>query len=153
MPQHTAFHIAVAGRESRTEYSCTASVAPGRSSVAQRPQLGVGVGEVADQVRGEDAVERAVDAGVGEALDAGCARTGPMAGHGLACASSSIPAEASTATISACGATLSNAAVDAPVPQPASSSRSPRPCVGQPHRCAEFAGGAWYPGFAPTSRS
>ncbi len=58
-----------ATRESRTEYSCTASVAPGRSSVRNAAQLGVRVGEVAQQVGGEDAVERAVDAGVGEVLD------------------------------------------------------------------------------------
>ena len=49
----------------------------GRQQVAQRPQLGVGVGEVADQVGGQDPVERADDAVFGEALHRACARTGP----------------------------------------------------------------------------
>ncbi len=56
-----------------------------------------------------------------------------VAGQRFAAASASMPDDASTATISACGATDSSAAVDAPVPQPASSRRSPWPLVGKPH--------------------
>ena len=59
-------------------------------------------------------------------------------GQDLAAACSSIPAEASTATIWACGAASSSAAVEAPVPQPASSSRSPRPPLGMRIRRAEI---------------
>jgi hypothetical protein len=59
-------------------------------------------------------------------------------GQVLAVASASIPAEPSTATISASGATDSSAAVDSPVPQPASSRRSPAPLRGNPIRCAEI---------------
>ena len=58
-------------------------------------------------------------------------------GHGLAAACANIPAEASTATISAFGAAARRAAVDAPVPQPASSSRNPSPWSGIPMRSAE----------------
>ena len=43
----------------------------GRQQVAQRPQLGVGIGQIADQIRGQDPVERAGDAVLGEAFD-GC---------------------------------------------------------------------------------
>lgn len=65
------------------------------------------------------------------------------AGHGLVRARSSIPAEASTATISARGATPSSAAVEAPVPQPASSSRSPAPSRGSRIRAAEARRWSW----------
>ena len=95
-----------------------------RSELAQ---LRIGVLEVAQQVGGEDAVERSRRRPHPRCPRCGCARTGRIAGQRLAAASANMPDDASTATISACGATESNAAVDAPVPQPASSSRSPLP--------------------------
>lgn len=53
-----------------------------------------------------------------------------VAGQSFARAASSMPRDASTATMSASGATASRAAVEAPVPQPASSNRKPLPRVG-----------------------
>ena len=59
-------------------------------------------------------------------------------GHCLALAWASMPADPSTATISACGATASSAAVEAPVPHPASSNRSPCPWCCNLMRCADM---------------
>jgi hypothetical protein len=39
---HTAFHVAVARRESPTECSCTASRAPGRNKPAKRRSVSLG---------------------------------------------------------------------------------------------------------------
>ena len=59
------------GRESRTEYSCTASVAPGASRLRRARSWVSRIGEIADQIGGQDAVERADDAAVGEVFDGG----------------------------------------------------------------------------------
>ena len=59
-------------------------------------------------------------------------------GQVLAAAWRSMPSDASTATISASGAAASSAAVDAPVPQPASSNRIPRPRFGIRMRRADI---------------
>ena len=73
-----------------------------------------------------------VDRGAREAADpAACARAADLL-------FASIPDDASTATISACGATESSAAVDAPVPQPASRSRRPLPPLTSRIRSADI---------------
>ena len=66
-----------------------------------------------------------------------------VSGQLLARAAFSISTDASTAMISASGATSSSAAVDAPVPQPRSSRRRPRPPSGRPMRWAESRRWSW----------
>ena len=141
MPQHTAFQIRAARCESRTEY---------RARPALRPAA-AGRGSASAAHRGR--------AGCARDTQQGCRRTGRRrrgrrglrcgactkltdGGHDLSCASRNMPSDASTATISASGAAASSAAVDAPVPQPASSRRSPAPRSGNSHAAAQtFAGG------------
>ena len=57
--QQTAVHTARLRTESRTEYSCRASGAPGPQQVVELAQRGVRLGQVAHQVGGQDPVERA----------------------------------------------------------------------------------------------
>ena len=63
----------------------------------------------------------------------------------------SISADASTAVTCEPGNASSNAAVEAPVPHPRSSSRNPLPF--NPIRFADNRRCSWYPGLAPTSLS
>ena len=98
--------------------------------------------EVAQQVGGEDAVVGAGDPRRRELVDVAVhephARRPRLAPRGA-----SISVDASTAVISASGATSSSACVDAPVPQPRSSSRSPAPRSRRPIRRAVIRRCSW----------
>ena len=59
--QHTAVHTPRAWAESATEYSCTAIGAPGARWSTSTATPGVAVGQVAHEVGGEQAVERALE--------------------------------------------------------------------------------------------
>ena len=90
---HTAFHTAFASRESRTEYSCTASVAPGRNSLRKDRNWASGPrGCGSGMRRGCRRTERRHPLRRGPRR--GCARIVPSRGHRLAAASASMPDDA-----------------------------------------------------------
>ncbi len=106
-------------------------------------QRRVAMHEVAQQVGGQDPVVGARRCRSSPGSRRCRARSAPSSGHVLRRACASISTEASTAVMRASGAISTSAAVDAPVPQPRSSSCSPAPRFGRPIRFADIRRCSW----------
>ena len=119
---------------------------------AQRPQLGVGVGEVADQVGGQDAVERTDDAGFPRGPRAAVHETdrgGPRFGLRLVeHAARRVDGDDLGLRRDAQQRSRRCAGAASGVEQP-----QPAPASGSCKRWAESRRWAWYPGLESTSRS
>ena len=147
MTQHTACHSAVAIGESRTEYSWTARVAPGASrhetrATGYRGRRGCGSGKRPGSRR--TARRRRSFRGP----RCGCGRSAPTRAMTWPRLGEHAARRVDRDDLRL-GATASRAAVDAPVPQPASSNRSPRPSPGVAIVVPKVEGGHGIPGWCP----